>query len=172
MTTVIPNDVQNPPPVALLTRKDPDMLPVIPAGLPRAARPAGPAGLREDDRAQPRLLIHIACQAGGQIPVGLPTRYLCGAPVRLLLGAIAPGEGPDGPGVCPICAALDHPGRLPGQTGKTTTSRAASPAAARPGQAARPAGQRLRRPAWRMLAAWRHVGAKRTGHDPRCRAGE
>ncbi len=93
------------------------MLPVIPAGLPWAARPAGPAGLREDDRAQPRLLLHIACQAGGQIPAGLPTRYLCGAPVRLLLGRIAPGDGPDGPGVCPTCAALDHPGRRPGQTG-------------------------------------------------------
>jgi hypothetical protein len=116
MTTVIPNDVQNPPVVALLTRKDPHMLPAIPAGVPWAARPAGPSGLRDDDRAQPRLLLHIACQAGGQIPAGLPTHYLCGAPVRLLLGRIAPGDGPDGPGVCPTCAALDHPGRLPGQT--------------------------------------------------------
>lgn len=114
MTTVIPDDVQNPPVVALLTSKDPHMLPVIPAGLPWAARPAGPAGLREDDRAQPRLLLHIACQAGGQIPAGLPTHYLCGAPVRLLLSRIAPGDGPDGPGVCPTCAALDHPGRRPG----------------------------------------------------------
>ena len=92
------------------------MLPVIPVGVPWAARPAGPVGLREDDRAQPWLLLHIACQAGGQIPAGLPTHYLCGAPVRLLLGRIAPGDGPDGPGVCPICAALDHPGRLPRQT--------------------------------------------------------
>lgn len=101
MTTVIPHDVENPPVAALLTRKDPDMLPVI------------PAGLREDDGAQPRLLLHIACQEGGQILAGLPTRYLCGAPVRFLLAAIAPGDGPDGPGVCPICAAFDHPGRLP-----------------------------------------------------------
>lgn len=147
MTTVIPDDVQNPPAVA------------------------GPAGLREDGRAQPRLLIHIAGQANGQIPAGLPTHYLCGAPVRLLLGAIAPGNGPDGPGVCPICAALDHPGRLPGQTGDTNTSRAASPAPARPAQAARPAGQRIRRLAWRVFAAWRHFGAERTGHDPQCRAG-
>jgi hypothetical protein len=85
------------------------MLPVIPAGLPWAAHPADPAGLREDDRAQPRLLLHIACQADGQILAGLPTHYLCGAPVRFLLGAIAPGDGPDGPGVCAICAALDHP---------------------------------------------------------------
>ena len=137
MTTVISNDVHNPPAVALLTRKDPDMPPAIPAGLPPAAHPVG---LRQDDRAQPRLLLHIAGQAGGQIPAGLPTNYLCGAPVRLLLGAIAPGDGPDGPGVCPICAALDHRGRLPGQTRDTTTSQAASPAAARPGQAARPAG--------------------------------
>jgi hypothetical protein len=114
MATVIPDDIQNAPVVALLTRKNPHMLPVIPAGVPWAARPAGPAGLREDDRAQPRLLLHIACQAGGQI-AALPTRYLCGAPVSLLLGRIAPGTGPDGPGVCPICAALDHPGRLPGR---------------------------------------------------------
>jgi hypothetical protein len=169
---VIPNDVQNPPVVGLLTRKDPHMPPAIPAGAPWAARPPGPAGLREDDRAQPRPLLHIACQAGGQIPADLPTRYLCGAPVRLLLGAIAPGDGPDGPGVCPICAALDHPGRLPGQAGDTNTSRAASPAPARPAQAARPAGQRIRRPAWRVLAAWRHVGAERTGRGPHCRAGE
>ncbi len=159
MAIVIPNDVQNPPVIALLTRKDPHMLPVVPAGLPWAARPAD---LREDDRAQPRLLLHIACQAGGQIPAGLPAHYLCGAPVRLLLGAIAPGDGPDGPGVCPIYAALDHPGRLPGQTGKTNVSPAASPAAARPGQAARPAGQRIWRPAWRVLAAWRYVCAGRT----------
>ena len=89
MATVIPHDVENPPVAAL--------------------RPAGPVGLREDDRAQPRLLLHIACQAGGQILAGLPTRYLCGAPVRFLLCAIAPGDGPDGPGVCSICAALDHP---------------------------------------------------------------
>lgn len=113
MASVIPHDVENPPVAALLTRKDLDMLPAIPAGLPWAARPAGPAGLREDDRAQPHLLLHIGCQADGQILPGLPTRYLCGAPVRLLLAAIAPGDGPDGPGVCPICAALDHPGRLP-----------------------------------------------------------
>ena len=115
MTTVIPNDVHNPPVVALLTRKDPDMPPVIPAGVPWAARPAGSAGLRQDDRAQPRLLLHIACQADGQIPAGLPTHYLCGAPVRLLLGRIAPGDGPDGPGMCPTCAALDHPDRRPRQ---------------------------------------------------------
>ena len=112
MTSVIPHNVENPPVAALLTRKDLDMLPVLPAGKPRAARPADPAGLREDNRGQPRLLLHIACQAGGQILAGLPTRYLCGAPVRFLLGAIAPGDGPDGPGVCPICAVLDHPGRL------------------------------------------------------------
>lgn len=118
MTTVIHDDVQNPPVVALLTGNDRHMLPVVPAGAPGAARPAGLAGLREDDRAQPRLLLHIACQPGGQIPVGLPAYYLCGAPVRLLLGCIAPGDGPDGPGVCPTCAALDHPGRRPGQTGK------------------------------------------------------
>jgi hypothetical protein len=154
MATVIPDDLQNPPVVALLTSKDPHMLPVIPAGLPWAARPAG---LREDDRAQPRLLLHIACQAGGQIPAGLPTHYLCGAPVRLLLGRIAPGDGPDGPGVCPTCAALDHPGRRPGQTGKTNISRAGSPAAARPAQAARPAWQRIRRPAWRVFADGRHA---------------
>ena len=149
------------------------MPPVIHADVPWAARSAGPAGMREHDRALPQLLLHIACQAGDQIPAGLPTHYLCGAPVRLLLGAIAPGDdGPDGPGVCPICAALDHPGRLPGQTGKTNISRAATPAAARPGQAARSAGQRIRRPAWRVLAAWRHVGPERTGHDLHCRAGE
>ncbi len=157
MTTVVPDDFQNPPTVALLTSKDPDMLPVIPAGVPWATRPASPAGLREDDSAQPRLLLHIACQARGQIPAGLPTRYLCGAPVRLLLGRIAPGAGPDGPGVCPTCAALDHPGRRPGQTGKTNVSRAASPAAARPGQAARPTGQRIRRLAWWVPAAGRHA---------------
>ncbi len=172
MTTVIPNDVQSPPVAALLTRKGLGMLPVIPAGLPWAARPAGPAGRREDDHAQPRLLLHIACQAGGQILAGLPAHYLCGAPVRLLLGTITPGDCPDGPGVCPICAALDHPGRLRGQTGKTTNGRAASPAAARPGQAARPAGQRIRRPAWRVPAAWWHVGAEVTGHDPHYRAGQ
>lgn len=108
MTSVIPHDVEKPPVAALLTRKDLDMLPVSPAGVPWAARPAGPAGLRADDRAQPRLLLHIACQADGQIFAGPPTRYLCGAPVRLLLAAIAPGDGPDGPGVCPICAVLDH----------------------------------------------------------------
>ncbi len=112
MTSVIPHDVENPPVAAFLTRKDPDMLPAIPAGLPWAARSAGPAGGRDDDRAPSRLLLHIACQAGGQILAGLPTHYLCGAPVRFLLGTIAPGDGPDGPGVCPICAALDHPGRL------------------------------------------------------------
>ncbi len=89
---------------------------VIQAGVPWDARSAGPAGMRDDDRAQPQLLLHIACQAGGQIPAGMPTHYLCGAPVRLLLGVIAPGDGPDGPGVCPICAALDHPGRLTRQT--------------------------------------------------------
>jgi len=148
------------------------MPPVIPAGVRRPARAADRAGLREDDRAQPRLLLHIACHAGGQILAGLPAYYLCGAPVRLLLGAIAPGDGPDGPGVCPICAALDHPGRPPRQTGKMTTSRAASPAAARPGQAARPAGQRIRRPAWRVPAAWWQASAERTGHDPHRRAGE
>lgn len=153
MTIVIPNGVQNPPVAGLLTRKDPDMLPVIPAGVPGAARPADRAGPREDDRAQPRLLLHIACPGGGQIPTGLPTHYLCGAPVRLLLGAIAPGDGPDGPGVCPICAALDHPGRPPGQTGKDDY-------------------QRIRRPAWRVPAACWHVGAERTGHDPHCRADE
>ena len=172
MTTVVTNDVQDPPVAALLAGKGPDMLPVIPAGLPSAARPAGPAGLREDDRAQPRLLLHIAGQAGGQIPAGLPTHYLCGAPVRLLLGAIAPGDGPDGPGVCPICAALDHPGRPSGQTRDTNTSQAASLPAARPGQAARPARQRIRRPAWRVLVAWPHAGAERTGHDPQCPADE
>ena len=112
MTSVIPHDVANPPAAAFPTRGDLDMLPAIPAGLPLAARPAGPSGLREDNRGQPRLLLHIACQVGGQILGGLPTRYLCGAPVRLLLGAIAPGDGPDGPGTCPICAVLDHPGRL------------------------------------------------------------
>lgn len=108
MTTVIPDDVPSPPVGTLLTRKDPHMLPVVPAGLPWAVRPAD-RGLDEDDRAQPRLLLRIACQARGQMFAGLPTRYLCGAPVRVLLGAFAPGEGPDGPGVCPICAALDHP---------------------------------------------------------------
>ena len=113
MTSVIPHDVENPPVAALLARKDLDMPPVLLAGKPRAARPAGPAGLPEDDRGQPRVLLHIACQADGQLLGGLPTRYLCGAPVRILLGAIEPGEGPDGPGVCPICAVLDHPGRLP-----------------------------------------------------------
>jgi hypothetical protein len=82
------------------------------AGLPRAALSAGPAGMREDDRAQPQLLLHVACQTSGQILGGLPAHYLCGAPVRLLLTRITPGNGPDGPGVCPICAALDHPGRL------------------------------------------------------------
>ena len=87
MASVIPHDVENPPVAALLTRKD------LPGG-------------------QPGLLLHIACQAGGQVLAGLPTRYLCGAPVRFLLGAIAPGDGPDGPGVCAICAVLDHPGRL------------------------------------------------------------
>jgi len=86
MTIVTPHDVENPP---------------------VAAHPADRAGLPEDDCARPRLLLHIACQADGQTLAGLPTRYLCGAPVRLLLGTIAPGEGPDGPGVCPICAALD-----------------------------------------------------------------
>ena len=85
------------------------MLQLVPADVRRAARPADPASLREDDRVQPRLLLHIACQAGGQILADLPTRYLCGARVRLLLCAVAPGDGPDGPGVCPICAALDHP---------------------------------------------------------------
>ena len=93
------------------------------AGLPWAALSAGPAGMREDDRAQPQILLHIACQAGGQILAAPPTHYLCGAPVRLLLTRITPGDGPDGPGVCPICAALDHPGRLTRQTGKTNISR-------------------------------------------------
>jgi hypothetical protein len=114
MTTVVSNDVQNPLAVALLTNKDPDTLPATPAGVPRAGHSAGPR-LREDDRPQPEPLLHIARQSGGHIPAGPPTLYLCGAPVRLLLGAIAAGEGPDGPGVCPICAALDHPGRLPTQ---------------------------------------------------------
>ena len=108
MTTVLPDDAQNPPVAALLTRNDPHMLPPLPAVLPSAARPASPAGLREDDRARSRLLLHIACQPGGQILAGLPTRYLCGAPVRVLLSAITPGDGPDGPGVCPACATLDH----------------------------------------------------------------
>lgn len=108
MINVIPHDVENPPVAALLTRNGR----VIPAGIPWAARKVGSAGLRDDDRGQPQLLLHVARQAGGQLLAGLPTRYLCGAPVRILLGAIAPGEGPDGPGVCPICAALDHPGRL------------------------------------------------------------
>lgn len=138
------------------------MPPVIQAGVPRAERSAGPAGIREDDRAQPELLLHIACQPGGQIPAGLPAHYLCGAPVRLLLGRIAPGDGPDGR-VCPVCAELDHPGRLTGQTGKTNISRAASPPAARPGQAARPAGRCIRRPAWRVLTAWQHGCAERAG---------
>jgi hypothetical protein len=84
-----------------------------PADLLAAENPPAAAFLmRENDRAHPRLLLHIACQAGGQILAGLPTHYLCGAPVRFLLRAIAPGDGPDGPGVCPICAVLDHPGRL------------------------------------------------------------
>src|SRR5258708_16323440 len=100
-------DAQTPPVVALLTSTDPHMLPVIPAGLPWAARPAGPAGLREDDRAQPRLLLHIACQAGGQIPAGLPTRYLCGAPVRLPLGRIPPGHTPPPPPPFPTSPPLD-----------------------------------------------------------------
>src|SRR5258708_13665750 len=94
-------DAQTPPVVALLTSTDPHMLPVIPAGLPWAARPAGPAGLREDDRAQPRLLLHIASQAGGQIPPGLPTPYLSGPPVRLLLARIAPAHAPHGPAAAP-----------------------------------------------------------------------
>lgn len=170
MTTVTPNDVQNPPLVALLTAKNPHTLSAISAGVPAAARPAGPAGLREDGRAQPKPLLHIACQAGGHIPADLPTEYLCGAPVRLLLGAIAPGDGPDGPGVCPICAALDHPGRLQGQTGDRNISQAASPASAPRQQAARPAG-RIRRPVWRVLVT-RRVGAERSGRDPQCRAGD
>lgn len=93
---------------ALGADPDLDMPQAGPAGLPWAARPAGPPGRREDARAQPRPLLHIACQAGGPVLAGLPTRYLCGAPVRILLCAIAPGDGPDGPGVCAICAALDH----------------------------------------------------------------
>ena len=108
MTSVSPYDVENPPKADRLTRKDPDMPPAVPPGIPWAARPAG---LPEDDYGRPGLLLHVACKADGQILAGLPTRYLCGAPVRLLLGTIAPGDGPDGPGVCPICAALDHPGR-------------------------------------------------------------
>ena len=115
MTTVISNDVQNPPQVTRRIRKDPDPPPAIPEGVPRTGYSAGTPRLREDDRPQPEPLLHIARQSGGHIPAGPPTLYLCGAPVRLLLGAIAAGEGPDGPGVCPICAALDHPGRLPTQ---------------------------------------------------------
>lgn len=97
-------------------------MPVSQADLPWAARSAGPAGMREDDRAGPQLLLHIACQAGGKIPADLPTHYLCGAPVRLLLACITPGDGPEGPGVCPVCAALDHPGRLTGQPGRPNIS--------------------------------------------------
>jgi hypothetical protein len=63
------------------------MPPVIQADVPWAARSAGPAGMHEDDRVQPQLLLHIACQAICQIPAGLPTHYLCGAPVRLPLSA-------------------------------------------------------------------------------------
>jgi len=55
------------------------MLPVIQAGVPWAARSAGPAGRRGDDRGQPRLLLHIACQAGGQIPAR-PPATTCAAP--------------------------------------------------------------------------------------------
>jgi hypothetical protein len=87
MASVVPHNVDTPPVGTVLTRKDLDS---------------------EDDGAQPRLLLHIACQAGGQILAGLPTRYLCGAPVRVLLGAVAPGDSPDGPGVCPVCAALER----------------------------------------------------------------
>src|SRR5260370_1956910 len=98
MPTVIPADAQTPPVVALLTSTDPHMLPVIPAGLPWAARPAGPAGLREDDRAQPRLLLHIACPARGPIPAGLPTPYLCAPPLPLLLRPLPPAHPPHAPG--------------------------------------------------------------------------
>jgi hypothetical protein len=99
------------------TRKDPHMAPVIQAGVPGLhAQPVQLARARTT--AQPQLLLHIACQAGGQIPTGLPTYYLCGAPVRLLLARIAPGDGPNGLGVCPICAALDHPARLTGRRGR------------------------------------------------------
>jgi hypothetical protein len=123
MTTVISNDVQNPPAYALLTSTNPDKLPAIPTGAAGAAHSAGTPILREDDRARPKLLLHIARQTGGLVPAGLPTLFLCGAPVRLLLCEIAAGEGPDGPGVCPICAALDHAGRLPAQTGDTNIAK-------------------------------------------------
>ena len=132
MTTVISNDVQNPPQVTRRIRKDPDPPPAIPEGAPRTGYSAGTPRLREDDRAQPALQLHITGQTGSHITAGPPTIYLCGAPVRLLLGAIAAGDGPDGPGVCPICAELDHPGRLPARTG-------ARPAAAPMGHDAIPA---------------------------------
>jgi hypothetical protein len=119
MTTVVTNDLQNPPKVARHTRKDVDTLRAIPNGVPRTGHSAAIATRHEDVGAQPKLPLHIAYQTGGQIPAGLPTLYLCGAPVRLLLGEIPAGDGPDGPGVCPICAAFYHLGRLPAQTGDT-----------------------------------------------------
>lgn len=67
-------------------------------------------GPRPGDTQPAARLLHIAYPAprdGGRV-----TQYLCGEPVRRLIGRAPPGHGPRGGGVCPVCARVDELARF------------------------------------------------------------
>lgn len=63
-------------------------------------------GQRPGDPQPAARLLHIAYPTPGD--GGRVTQYLCGEPVRRLIGRAEPGHGPRGGGVCPGCARVDE----------------------------------------------------------------
>jgi len=61
------------------------------------------AGTRPGDLQPATRLLHIAHGSDGSAP----GQYLCGAPIRRLIGITRQGHGPRGGGVCSVCARLD-----------------------------------------------------------------
>lgn len=59
--------------------------------------------LRPGDEQPAQRALHIG-YADADAP---PERYLCGAPVRVLVARAGPGQRPLGGGVCPVCLLID-----------------------------------------------------------------
>jgi hypothetical protein len=68
-------------------------------------RSPGQTRTRPGDRQPAQRLLHIAYADGAGVS---PTHYVCGQPVRRLIGTTSQGRGPRGGGVCPVCARLDQ----------------------------------------------------------------